>query len=185
MFHKPVEVFPKSGGYRQFRWNKTHTGDDYKCAVGEYVCAVLDGEVVLSEDLNGFGSLSPNTSGGCIIIKHTQLPNVCSVKNFFAIYGHLNRWLSVGTTVTKGQVIGTIRSFSNGGVACPHLHFGIYTGSTIPHKPLGYRTDLYGYHDPDAWLFNNAVSEPMSISADNAEWKPILVCEEKRGGVSP
>ncbi len=177
MFHKPVSSFPNCGEYRKFKWNGNHTGDDYPSAVGSYVCAVLDGEIVLSQELNGFGSLDPSTHGGCIIIKHIQVENVCSNKNFYGVYGHLIRLLGVGAKVRKGQVIGTIRSFKNGGSSCPHLHFGIYTGNVMPTNHLGYNSDLTHYHDPDTWLVQNAVSENMSTSAELALWEPILQCK--------
>lgn len=181
MFHKPVQSFPDCGSYRKFGWKdkisgKYHTGDDYPCAVGDYVCAVLDGEVVLSQDLPGFGGLSPSTKGGCIIVKHYSDSDVLSSNKFFAVYGHLSRWVSIGATVKKGQVIGTIREFSNDSVSCPHLHFGVYTGSVMPITQLGYNASLLGYNDPDVWLSGNATGVAACVDPNRAEWNPILYC---------
>jgi murein DD-endopeptidase MepM/ murein hydrolase activator NlpD len=66
----------------------------------------------------------------------------------------MNRWVGVGTTVTKGQVIGTISASYNGGIFLPHLHLGIYTGSTFPTSGWGYSSSLAGWQDPLAFLEN-------------------------------
>lgn len=88
MFHKPIEVFPDRGHCRAFGWSRTHAGDDDKANLGDCVCAMPDGAVVRSEDVNGFGSLNPSSLGGCII-QHTQVSIASSLKNFYAIYGQL------------------------------------------------------------------------------------------------
>ena len=172
MFHKPVTSFPDCGTYRKFGWDKRHTGDDYPAAVGSYVCAVLDGEVVLSQELNGFGSLNPSSSGGCVIVKHRS--EGAFSRQFFAVYGHLNRWKGVGAKIHKGDVIGTIRTFSNGADVLPHLHFGIYTGSVLPTSHLGYNDNLAGYHDPDVRLATYATGSNKCIVPSLAEWSPRL-----------
>jgi murein DD-endopeptidase MepM/ murein hydrolase activator NlpD len=176
MFHKPVASFPNCGVYRKFGWGGNHTGDDYPCTVGSYVCAVKDGEVVLSAELNGFGSLEPSSKGGCIIIRHQYQHNASSNKDFFGIYGHLDRWIEVGSSVKRGQVIGTIRSFTNSKTSCPHLHFGVYTGSVMPIDHLGYNKSLTWYHDPDVWLATYSTDSDSCASPLDAEWEPILSC---------
>ena len=118
---------------------------------------------MLSAELSGFGSLNPSTTGGCVIVKHrcvrSELKNILAptVGVFFAIYGHLNRKVSIGAKIRKGQVLGTIRPFTNGGVSCPHLNFGINTGSTHPTSHLGYSQTLSGFQNPKQYLDNNAM----------------------------
>jgi len=153
-YYKPIPSFPATGGYIGFGYwtgSSYHNGADYAASVGTAVSAVADGEVVISGQYNGFGSLNPSTKGGVIVVKHTD--NFGSP--FYAVYGHVNRYVGVGAKVTKGQTIGTISSFYNGGSFLPHLHLGIYTGSTFPNSGWGYSSSLTGWHEPKAFLENN------------------------------
>ena len=178
-YHKPVKTFPSRGGYRAFGFTlkngRKHNGEDYWCSVGSPVCAILDGEVVLSSEIGGFGSLNPSTKGGCIIIKHRLiLPAIKQISDsatgtFFAIYGHLTRKVEKGNKVNKGQVVGLIRPFTNEGISCPHLHFGINTFRTHPVKGLGYSESLIGFHNPKQYMDRNAFLSGMQ---SNGYWAP-------------
>lgn len=149
--YKPIESFPNRGGYLNYGIKvneKYHRGADYKANVGTVVRSILNGEVVLSGEYNGFGSLNPNSNGGVVVIKHTNQFG----KTFYAIYGHLIRDVAKGDKVSRGQRIGTIRKFSNSGSSCPHLHYGIFTGGTFPLNGWGYGTDLVGWTNPESFL---------------------------------
>lgn len=130
-----------------------HLGIDYGNEAGTPVQAILDGTVVLSAELNGFGSLNPSTKGGCIIIKHQD-------KNgnpFLAIYGHLKRAVEVGSSVTNGQEIGKLTPFTNSGAPCAHLHFGINHDINMPFTKLGYQADpdwTKWEKDPEGFMKN-------------------------------
>lgn len=153
-YHKPISTFPATGGYIGFGyWTGTsyHNGADYAAPFGLTVSAVADGEVVISGDYNGFGSLNPSTKGGVIVVKHTDKFG----NPFYAVYGHVNRYVGVGAKVTKGQTIGNITAFYNNGSLLPHLHLGIYTGSTFPNSGWGYSSSLTGWHAPKTFLDNN------------------------------
>jgi murein DD-endopeptidase MepM/ murein hydrolase activator NlpD len=153
-YYKPIPSFPATGGYRGFGYwtgSSYHNGADYAASVGTVVSAVADGEVVISGEHDGFGSLNPNTKGGVIVVKHTDKFG----KPFYAVYGHLTRSVSVGAKVTKGQTIGTIATFYNDGSFLPHLHLGIFTGSTFPNGGWGYSSSLTGWSEPKAFLENN------------------------------
>lgn len=153
-YHKPLDTFPSTGGYRGFGWregNSYHNGADYASFVGANVYAVADGTVVYSGQYNGFGSLNPSTRGGVIVVRHTNK----SGQAFYAVYGHVNRFVGVGATVRKGEVIGTVAASYNSGVFLPHLHFGIYTGSVFPTSGWGYSSSLAGWVEPRSYLDAN------------------------------
>ncbi|MEO8496427.1 MAG: peptidoglycan DD-metalloendopeptidase family protein [Planctomycetota bacterium] len=153
-YFKPIPSFPATGGYIGFGYwtgNSYHNGADYSAPVGTTVSAVADGEVVISGQYDGFGSLNPSTAGGVIVVKHTDKFG----NPFYAVYGHTNRFVGVGTQVTKGQTIGTVSAFYKGGSFLPHLHLGIYTGSNFPNTGWGYSSSLTGWHEPKAFLESN------------------------------
>ena len=88
-----------------------HSGQDYPCPIGTPVVAALDG--VVYDD--GLGA----AYGTYIQIDHGN--------GYQTIYGHLSEKLvTVGSTVTKGQVIG--KSGDTGHVTGPHLHFEVRKG---------------------------------------------------------
>jgi murein DD-endopeptidase MepM/ murein hydrolase activator NlpD len=133
------------GRYRKFGklykegW---HVGKDFDCNLDTEVHAVADGIIIFSDMANGFGSLNPSTKGGVIIIKH---------ENYITLYGHINRKKNKDDIVKKGETIGTIAKFFNGGFLLPHLHFAKALGQTWPDTKWGYvKTieDLKKWIDP-------------------------------------
>lgn len=153
-YAKPLATFPETGGYLGFGAEvsgKRHNGGDYKSAVGTAVFAVTDGVVVYSGSYEGFGSLNPSSKGGVMVVEHTNR----SGARFFAVYGHATPLVKPGARVTKGQQIGTIHMFKNGGVALPHLHFGIYIGDRFPTSGWGYSSSLANWAEPKAYLDSN------------------------------
>jgi murein DD-endopeptidase MepM/ murein hydrolase activator NlpD len=148
-----------------------HLGDDLFADLGDEVFAVDDGIVRFSKGVGGFM--------GTVIIEHTTP----SGDTFYAMYAHLNAagLPSEGSTVTQGQVIGTIGDYPDllwpdGTIRDPldHLHFEIRTaispgGILLASKSTGpgYRRRLDGsliqayvdmdaagvaWHDPLAFL---------------------------------
>jgi murein DD-endopeptidase MepM/ murein hydrolase activator NlpD len=87
--------------------NSVHRGIDYRGKMGTPVRAVNSGTVVLRKDLF-FG-------GNTLVIDHGM--------GLFSIYMHLSEFhVSMGETVSKGQVIGLVGM--TGRATGPHLHFG-------------------------------------------------------------
>jgi murein DD-endopeptidase MepM/ murein hydrolase activator NlpD len=145
---KPVNSF---GYYRMFCDKTTdgqHLGVDFKASLDTEVYAIADGEVLDSREIMGFGGLNPAKEGGAVFIKHGDI---------VALYGHINRKVKIGDVITEGQVIGTIRDFTNedsknGFYHAPHLHFGIWNGSEMPIPPYGYDNDIKKWIDPLKYL---------------------------------
>ncbi|MFI9206146.1 M23 family metallopeptidase [Streptomyces sp. NPDC053048] len=96
-------------------WAAKHSGQDLVCNSGTPVKSVHGGTVVKAGP-NGGGD-GP-AYGNAIVIKHDD--------NTYSQYAHLSTVkVSVGQTVTTGQVIGL--SGSTGNSSGPHLHFEIRT----------------------------------------------------------
>ncbi|GHG81744.1 M23 family metallopeptidase [Streptomyces griseocarneus] len=118
------QPFGKAGSM----WAHKHSGQDLVVGTGTAVMSVHGGTVVKAGP-NGGGD-GP-AYGNAIVIKHDN--------NTYSQYAHLSQVkVSVGQTVTTGQVIGL--SGSTGNSSGPHLHFEIRTtpnyGSGI--EPVGF-----------------------------------------------
>lgn len=154
-YAKPIATFPETGGYLGFGTqvgSARHNGADYASTVGASVYAVTDGVVVYSgTNFAGFGSLNPSAPGGAMVVEHVNRQG----QRFFSIYGHMTPMMKAGVRVTKGQQIGTIHQFTNGGQKLPHLHLGIYIGPQFPTSGWGYSTSLANWADPKSYLESN------------------------------
>jgi murein DD-endopeptidase MepM/ murein hydrolase activator NlpD len=106
--------------------SSNHKGIDISCAQGSDVTAAYDGTVAERGD----GSNSDGYNGGrgyYLLLNHTINGNAVTTQ-----YYHLSEPLvTVGTTVTKGQVIaksgGDPSTAGAGASTGSHLHFGVYT----------------------------------------------------------
>ena len=142
------------GDKNVFFGNRCHLADDYDRPEGSSIVAI-DGGVVeqVSSSIPFYGG-DDGTPGGALIIKHTT----SSGKVFYALYGHIKE-ISVakGDTVTAGQEIAKVGSFTSAGKALPHLHFGI--NPDIPsyegYTPTSACTDYLGYVDPEEFMKSN------------------------------
>ncbi|MFA7252370.1 MAG: peptidoglycan DD-metalloendopeptidase family protein [Candidatus Paceibacterota bacterium] len=116
---KGTDKAPDYGGYYQKPFvggTKTqglhgYNAVDYGLPVGTQLYAAAAGEVIISKSAGWNGGY-----GVYVVIKH---PN-----NTQTVYGHMSKTVvSVGQTVTKGQLIGY--SGNTGNSTGPHLHFEI------------------------------------------------------------
>lgn len=148
-----MKCFPciDAGGYWKYGYKigrKIHLGDDYNCPEGTTVHSIAEGKVVYSGEVNGFGSYGGQ--GGAVIIEHRNKFG----KKFLALYGHINRKVTVNDKVEKGQIIGTIIRYERKTYRADHLHFGINThAKEIPHYPWGYDVQTNGWTDPMKYIF--------------------------------
>ena len=99
---------------------KYHSGIDIAAGYGTNVLAANSGTVILSQWYGGYGE--------CIIIDHGGGKT--------SLYGHMStRKVSVGQTVTSGDVIGLVGS--TGVSTGAHLHFEVRENGTLV-DPLNY-----------------------------------------------
>ena len=99
-----------------------HSGIDIAAGSGTNVLAAAPGTVILSSYYGGYGE--------CIIIDHGG--------GITSLYGHMStgsRRVSVGQTVSAGQVIGLVGS--TGVSTGPHLHFEVRENGQVV-EPLNY-----------------------------------------------
>ena len=155
----PIENFPDTnGGIYVFgkyapEWGGYHLAIDMRRPIDTPVYAVLDGTVVGSSYMQGFGD--KNGPGGVIIIAHENKYG----ETFYALYGHLKDLeVTKGQTVTKGQRIAKVRDLVNDyGKSNPHLHFGI---NTVRASYAGYTSESNsaGFVDPYIYLEQNCTT---------------------------
>lgn len=116
-----------------------HGGSDLACANGTDVMAVQAGSVVTVQNWNG--SLEGNMSwGNMIVLQHVDTSGAI----FYSLYAHNSQLLvSVGQTVTKGQVIAKSGNSGNvyGQHGGYHLHLEIWVGG----YGTAYRTNPRNY----------------------------------------
>ena len=97
---------------------KFHAGEDIPASMGADILAAATGKVVTAGWVSGYGNYTVIDHGGGLM----------------TAYGHQSSILvSVGQTVTQGQLIGKVGSTGNS--TGPHLHFEVYVnGATVDPK---------------------------------------------------
>ena len=97
---------------------KFHAGEDIPAGYGAQILAAASGRVVTAGWVSGYGNYTVIDHGGGLM----------------TAYGHQSSFaVSVGQTVTQGQVIGYVGSTGNS--TGPHLHFEVYVnGATVDPK---------------------------------------------------
>lgn len=97
---------------------KFHAGEDIPAGYGAEILAAASGTVVTAGWVSGYGNYTVIDHGG----------------GMMTAYGHQSSIaVSVGQTVTQGQVIGYVGSTGNS--TGPHLHFEVYiNGATVDPK---------------------------------------------------
>ncbi|MGI6180825.1 MAG: murein hydrolase activator EnvC family protein [Agathobaculum sp.] len=97
---------------------KFHAGEDIPAGYGAEILAAASGRVVTAGWVSGYGNYTVIDHGGGLM----------------TAYGHQSSFaVSVGQTVTQGQVIGYVGSTGNS--TGPHLHFEVYVnGATVDPK---------------------------------------------------
>jgi len=117
-------LWPVSGGSIISRWgasrgNRLHQGLDISGAHGANVMAVESGTVVTSSYGSGYGYY--------VTVSHGN--------GLSTLYSHLSSSaVEVGTSVSRGQVIGYVGATGN--ATTPHLHFEVFVnGSRVNPEP--------------------------------------------------
>ena len=116
-------IYPTNGTFTSpfgMRWGRLHAGIDIAAPVGTPIRAVDSGRVAIAGPTGGYGNYTCIQHGGGI--------STC--------YGHQSRiGVSVGSSVSQGQVIGAVGNTGNS--TGPHLHFEVRVGGN-PVNPMGY-----------------------------------------------
>ena len=102
------------------RWGRLHAGVDMAAAMGTPIRAAASGRVAIAGPTGGYGNYT--------CIQHAGSMSTC--------YAHQSRiGVSVGQSVSQGQVIGAVGSTGNS--TGPHAHFEVRIGGN-PVDPMGY-----------------------------------------------
>ncbi|WP_315674820.1 M23 family metallopeptidase [Clostridium sp. 19966] len=102
------------------RWGKMHQGVDIAADLGTPIKAALDGKVIYSSWMEGYGNTIELQHQGEVV----------------TLYGHCSKRIAdLGQYVKKGDVIGLVGS--TGRSTGPHLHFEVRINGT-PVDPQGY-----------------------------------------------
>lgn len=98
--------------------SKFHAGEDIPASYGAEILAAASGTVITAGWVSGYGNYTVIDHGGGMMTAYAH-------QSSFAV--------SVGQTVTQGQVIGYVGSTGNS--TGPHLHFEVYiNGATVDPK---------------------------------------------------
>ena len=116
-------IWPVSGPVTSpfgWRWGRMHEGIDIGVSYGTPIHAAASGRVIYAGWMSGYGNL--------VAIDHGR--------GLSTAYGHQSRLaVSVGQTVSQGQVIGYVGC--TGHCFGPHLHFEVRINGS-PVDPMGY-----------------------------------------------
>jgi hypothetical protein len=144
-----------SSNYQYLGWlgynpnfNGYHLAQDMANPEGDPVYAVDYGEVLYSQCVGGYGGPSGGTCGGAVAIQHRAKDGTW----FTALYGHLHNYVSAGTRVYAGDVIGYSNNWSP-----PHVHFGVRLGANPDPANwyVGYTSstsNTLGFTNPNTFL---------------------------------
>ena len=120
-------------GYRSCAGCSTfHEGIDFTPGSGYPIAAIAAGVVVESTFAGALG-------------QHVIVRHVIDGETVLSLYGHMqagSNTVSVGDTITRGEVLGLVGS--TGQSTGPHLHFGIQVGG--------------GFIDPYPWMLQHVNS---------------------------
>ncbi len=116
-------IYPTNGTFTSpfgSRWGRLHAGIDIAAPIGTAIRAADSGRVAIAGPTGGYGNYT--------CIQHGGSMSTC--------YGHQSRiGVSVGSSVSQGQVIGAVGNTGNS--TGPHLHFEVRIGGN-PVDPMGY-----------------------------------------------
>lgn len=146
-----------------------HLGVDYMTPAGTAVYSICDGTVTGDTQDFTYQKLSRGRSNKDAYFNSRVIVNCDKGSHkFLTIYGHVDKALSAGTGVTKGQKIAQIapayNKYNNRWEANDHLHFGLRSGYSNPYwtgwgiapYPISLSdAQAKGYQDPLNYLCKN------------------------------
>lgn len=139
-------------------YSRPHRGVDYAAPMNTPIYATSHGEITFRGPDGGFG----NT----IIIQHP--------KGISTLYAHLNSFaknIQVGTTVTKGQVIGYVGM--SGLATGPHLHYEFRINGEHQNPLTAKSKDVVTIPQTERTLFEQKVATLSQLLEPSSE--PLLV----------
>lgn len=133
----------------------THTGVDIMKQIGAPVYSVGNGTVKINNTNRNYGTLYANYWNSFLVVYYPSL-------NRYVYYGHLVSNLPVGSNITRGQNLGTLRgAYNSSNVRTPsadHLHLGVKTNlitSNWGYTAAGTSVstlEQQGWRDPVAFM---------------------------------
>jgi len=164
IFKLPILNARITSGFTKSRYHpvlhryRAHVGVDFGARPGTQILSTGDGKVSFAGYSNGYG----NT----IKIHHSN--------GLTSLYAHQRGFkpgIHVGSSVKQGELIGFVGS--SGLSSGPHLHFGMYDGST-PINPMGVmKKKTEGFSGKEQRLFVAIRSKLDRIFNEKLRTKPV------------
>lgn len=163
VFKSPMRNARITSGFTKRRFHpvlrryRAHVGVDYGARSGTPVMATGDGTVNFVGSSHGYGK--------SVKIRHSN--------GYISLYAHLkgyNQKIHSGSRVKQGEVVGYVGS--TGLSSGPHLHFGMYVGST-PIDPMSVmKKKTEGFSGKDLRVFNDIRSKLDRVFNQKLKSKP-------------
>ncbi|MDO9304377.1 MAG: peptidoglycan DD-metalloendopeptidase family protein [Sulfuricurvum sp.] len=153
-----TSVFTKSRYHPVLHRYRAHVGVDFGARPGTQILSTGDGKVSFAGYSNGYGKT--------IKIRHSN--------GLTSLYAHQRGFkpgIHIGSNVKQGELIGFVGS--TGLSSGPHLHFGMYDGST-PINPMGVmKKKTEGFSGKEQRVFVAIRSKLDRIFNEKLRTKPI------------
>lgn len=164
IFKLPIRNARITSGFTKSRYHpvlhryRAHVGVDFGARPGTQILSTGDGKVSFAGYSNGYGKT--------IKIRHSN--------GLTSLYAHQRGFkpgIHIGSNVKQGELIGFVGS--TGLSSGPHLHFGMYDGST-PINPMGVmKKKTEGFSGKEQRVFVSIRSKLDRIFNEKLRTKPI------------
>ena len=164
IFKLPIRNARITSGFTKSRYHpvlhryRAHVGVDFGARPGTQILSTGDGKVSFAGYSNGYGKT--------IKIRHSN--------GLTSLYAHQRGFkpgIHIGSNVKQGELIGFVGS--TGLSSGPHLHFGMYDGST-PINPMGVmKKKTEGFSGKEQRVFVAIRSKLDRIFNEKLRTKPI------------
>ncbi len=164
LFKSPMRNARITSGFTKRRYHpvlrryRAHLGIDYGARPGTPIYATGDGKVSFVGSTRGYGKT--------IKIRHSG--------GYMSLYAHLKGYkqkLHSGLSIKQGDVIGYVGS--TGLSSGPHLHFGMYSGSTPINPSSVMKKKSEGFSGKELRVFNDIKHKLDRIFIRKLKEKPV------------
>ncbi len=164
LFKSPMRNARITSGFTKRRYHpvlrryRAHLGIDYGARPGTPIYATGDGKVSFVGSTRGYGKT--------IKIRHSG--------GYMSLYAHLKGYkqkLHSGLSIKQGDVIGYVGS--TGLSSGPHLHFGMYSGSTPINPSSVMKKKSEGFSGKELRVFNDIKHKLDRVFVRKLKEKPV------------